>query len=345
MNVNKVSKYVFIGLLLVLLYLTFKLVQPFFTYIFLGLILTIALHPLYRWFTQRIKHEKTSSIIVIILILIILIIPSYFIITALVKQSIGLINSFNAASIETINNYVINILGPRADLVANFNNVILAIRDFILKSAPSIAGSVAEMTLGIFIMFFIMYYGFVEGNNWFKQLRIIIPFKKKHGEKLVHEIKNVTQAVIYGQIFISILQGLLGGIGFFIVGIPNPVFWGFIMTILAFLPVIGTGFIWAPAAIIEIANSNYLGGIFLLIYGFFIVSGVDNILRPKIISGKGRIHPIVALIGVLGGLKVFGFLGIIIGPLIAALFITLVGFYYEDYVNKKPKQPNPKTAK
>lgn len=337
----KVSKYVFIALLLILLYLAFKLVQPFFTYIFLGLILTVAFYPFYTWFSRRIKNKKVSSIIAIVLILLIIIIPSFFIVGSLVKQTINFFNTFDVESFNRVNEYVVNTLGPKADLTTNINEFLVSIKDFIAKSAFSIAGSVAGISVGLFIMFFIMYYGFIEGASWFTKIREFIPFNRKRRERLVREIKDVTQAVIYGQIFIALLQGTLGGIGFFIIGIKNPVFWGFVMTILAFLPVIGTGLVWIPAAIIQFANSNILGGIFLLVYGFFIVAGVDNLLRPRIISGKGRIHPVVALVGVLGGLKVFGFIGIIIGPLIAALFIAMAEFFYEDYVKaggKKQKE-------
>jgi len=332
---TRVSKYIFIALLLILLYLAFRLVQPFFTYIFLGLILTIAVYPFYKWFSKRIKHKKFSSIIAIVLILLIIIIPSFIIVSALLKQTISFVNSFNPESFEKINDYVINVLGPRADLRDNLNEILVNVKDFVVKSAFSIAGSVAEIILGLFIMFFIMYYGFVEGESWLLKIRRFIPFSKQRNERLVREIKNVTQAVIYGQIFIALLQGTLGGIGFFIIGIKNPVFWGFIMTILAFLPVLGTGLVWGPAGIIELVNGHIIGGIFLLVYGFFIVAGIDNLLRPRIISGRGRIHPIIALIGVIGGLKVFGFLGIIIGPLIAALFIAMAQFFYEDYVKDK----------
>ena len=250
-------------------------------------------------------------------------------------EIISFVNSFNPESFEKINDYVINVLGPRADLRDNLNEILVNVKDFVVKSAFSIAGSVAEIILGLFIMFFIMYYGFVEGESWLLKIRRFIPFSKQRNERLVREIKNVTQAVIYGQIFIALLQGTLGGIGFFIIGIKNPVFWGFIMTILAFLPVLGTGLVWGPAGIIELVNGHIIGGIFLLVYGFFIVAGIDNLLRPRIISGRGRIHPIIALIGVIGGLKVFGFLGIIIGPLIAALFIAMAQFFYEDYVKDK----------
>lgn len=328
----KVSRYMFIALLLILLYLAFRLVQPFFTYIFLGLILTIAVYPFYKLFSKRIKHKKTSSIIAIVLILLIIIIPSFLIVSLLVKQTVSFINSFNTASFEKTNEYIVSLFGPGADLNQNLNEILFNVKDFIARSAFSIAGSVAEVVLGLFIMFFIMYYGFVEGDKWFCQIKDFIPFSKARRERLVKEIKNVTQAVIYGQIFIAILQGTLGGIGFFIVGISNPVFWGFVMTILAFLPVVGTGFVWGPAGLIELINGHIISGVFLLVYGFFIVAGIDNLIRPRIISGKGRIHPVVALIGVLGGLKVFGFLGIIIGPLIAALFIAMLEFFYEDYV-------------
>ncbi|MBW2990633.1 AI-2E family transporter [Candidatus Woesearchaeota archaeon] len=332
---SKISRYIFIVLLLILLYLAFLLVQPFFTYIFLGLILTIAVYPFYKWFSKRIKHKRTSSVIAIILILLIIIIPSFIVVSALVKQTANFFNSFEPGSLDNINNYLVNAFGPRADISDNINELITNTKDFIVKSAFTIAGSVAEIVLGLFVMFFIMYYGFVEGEKWFSQIKDVIPFSKKRRERLVREIKNVTQAVIYGQIFIAVLQGILGGIGFFIVGIPNPVFWGFVMTILAFLPIVGTGMVWAPAGIILIINGNVWWGIFLLVYGFFMIAGIDNILRPRIISGKGKIHPIVALVGLLGGLKVFGFLGIIIGPLIAALFIAMAEFYYEDYVKGK----------
>lgn len=331
----KVSRYVFIALLLILLYLAFRLVQPFFTYIFMGVILTIAIYPLYAWFAKRIKNHKVSSIIVIVLILLLLVIPSFIIVGVLVKQTAGFISSFNAESLAKINNYVTSFLGPEADLRENFRELLTGVRDFMVKSAVAIAGSVAEIAIGLFIMFFIMYYGFVEGDNWVQQLREFIPFTKERREKLVKEIKSVTQAVIYGQIFIALLQGTLGGLGFLIVGISNPVFWGFVMTLLAFIPVLGTGLVWIPGGVIEIIKGNLLGGIFLLVYGFFIVAGIDNLLKPRIISGKGKIHPVVALIGVLGGLKLFGFLGIIIGPLIAALFIAMAGFFYEDYVKNK----------
>ena len=332
---EKVSKYIFIIILLILSYLAFKLAQPFLTYIFLGMILTIAVYPFYLWFCKRIKNRKLGSMIAIVLILLIIIIPSFIIISALAKQTVGFINSFDQSYFDKVNKYVVNVLGPRADLRENFNQFMTEIKNIAVKSAVSIASSVADIALGLFVMFFMMYYGFVEGAGWLMNLKEFIPFNKERKEKLVRRIKDVTQGVLYGQIFVALLQGALGGLGFFIIGIKNPVFWGFIMTILAFIPVVGTGLVWVPAGIIELINHNVLGGVFIFAFGFFMIAGIDNFLKPKIISGKAKIHPIIALIGVLGGLKVFGLFGMIIGPVIAALFITTAEFFYEDYVKNK----------
>ncbi|MBN2052810.1 AI-2E family transporter [Candidatus Woesearchaeota archaeon] len=339
MEGEKISKYAFIVLLLVLLYFSFILVKPFFTYIFMALILTISVYPFYNWMQKLIKRKKISSLIVILLILLIIIIPSFFVVSSLVKQTVNLISSFDSSYFEKVNSYIVRALGPKADLSANLDQVLINIKDFILKSTFSLAGSVADIGLGLFIMFFIMYYGFKEGDDWASKASSVLPLNKIRKEKLLEKVKEVTKSVIYGQVFIALLQGTLGGIGFFALGLKSPVFWGFIMSVLAFLPVVGTGLVWGPAGIIEIINGNTIGGIALILYGLLIVSGIDYLIRPKIISGKGRIHPIIALIGVLGGLKVFGLIGIIIGPVIAALFVIMAEFFFEDYVknNKDDK--------
>jgi predicted PurR-regulated permease PerM len=340
----KFSRYVFIGMLLVLLYLAFKLAQPFLMYIFLGVIFAIALHPLYNWLCKVLKHRKISSFVTIILILLIIIMPTSLVVGALTVQAKSIIQSvnldqlFSTESFNQLNDYVVKYMGPKADLREKINDIIAGVGDFIIKSAIQVASSVVETTLGIFVMFFVMYYGFVEGEELVKKTRGLLPLEKGRKEKLVKSIKDVTKMVIYGDLLISLLQGILGGLGLFMIGVPNAVFWGFIMMILAFLPVIGTGLVWIPIGIMEITNNNTIGGIFILVYGIVVILGVDTLLRPNLVSGGARIHPIAALVGLLGGMKLFGFLGIVLGPVIAALFITMAEFFYQDYI-KSPDTP------
>lgn len=339
---EKFTHYSLIVIFLLLLYLVLKMVWPFFNYILTGLILTIASYPAYKWLLSRIKRKKLSSIIVIILILLLIIIPSSLVIGSLVIQTKSFVDSFDQASVEkatgyfnNINSWAVSKFGDDANLKDKIGSALQGMEKLIINSTASLLGSIAEVILGLFVMFFIMYYGLIEGKKWLYHLREHIHIPRDRKEKLVKQVAQVTHAVIFGQILIALIQGVLGGIGFFIVGIKNPVFWGFVMTILAFIPVTGTGFVWIPAGIIELVNSNILGGIFLLVYGFVIVSSIDNFIRPRIISGKSNIHPAIALVGVLGGLKVFGFMGIFIGPFIASLFIGMAGFLYEDYLKQR----------
>jgi predicted PurR-regulated permease PerM len=146
----------------------------------------------------------------------------------------------------------------------------------------------------------------------------------------MNRTRDVITAVLYGQLLIAVLQGLVGGLGFLIFGIENPVFWGFTMGVLSFIPLLGPPAVWLPAAIYLIYAGNLVSGIGLIIYGVVIVMNIDNFLKPKLIGGKSGMHPIVVLVGILGGITLFGFAGFIIGPIILALALLIIKFYNED---------------
>jgi predicted PurR-regulated permease PerM len=235
--------------------------------------------------------------------------------------------------LEKAESYLERFTGEPVDLHLYKNELISQVRGFLVKAAPNVLGSVSGLLLGLFIMFFVMFYSFQEGRKSFEHLHALIPLAPNLKDKLFDEIKSVTWAVVYGQIMTAIIQGGLGGVGFLIFGVPNPILWGSVMVILSFLPILGTALIWVPAGIYLIASGAALRGIGLLIYGGVLVANVDNFLKPRLIAGKSNIHPVVVLLGVLGGLKVFGFIGLFAGPLILALLIALLRFYEsEEYL-------------
>ena len=208
-------------------------------------------------------------------------------------------------------------------------------RSFLVRAAPDFLGSLTELVLGLFIMFFVMFYLFQGRRRSFDRFRELIPLAPNLKDKLIEEIKSVTWAVVYGQVMTALVQGTLGGVGFFIFGVPNPILWGFTMIILSFLPVVGTSIIWVPAGILLILSGETFRGIGLLLWGGILVMNVDNFLKPRLISGRSNIHPVTVLLGVLGGLKLFGFIGLVAGPLILALLIALIRFYEEEYLEIK----------
>jgi predicted PurR-regulated permease PerM len=136
-------------------------------------------------------------------------------------------------------------------------------------------------------------------------------------------------ATIYGGILIAIIQGCLGGLSFLVLGLPSPIFWGTAMALLSFIPVGGTALIWAPTAVILLIGGAVLKGLILLGLGVFVISMVDNLLRPFFISAKTNIHPLLLFFSVLGGVQAFGLIGLVAGPLIATLFLTMVEIYIQ----------------
>jgi predicted PurR-regulated permease PerM len=208
---------------------------------------------------------------------------------------------------------------------------------FVINSASAFLLSIPVMIINFFIMIFIIFYLLKDGKVMYERLEEFIPLKGHHRKSVLKKISDVTYAVVYGQLFVAIIQGSLGGLGFLMFGVQSPLLWAVVMSLLALLPWVGPPVVWLPAALFQIINGilqsdNGLitSGILLILYGLLIVGTIDNILRPKLIGERGGIHPILALIGVIGGLQLFGFIGIFIGPIILAIIMALIKIYEEE---------------
>jgi predicted PurR-regulated permease PerM len=308
------------------------IIQPFLTYIVLAAILTYALFPLYNIINKRIRKPSISSTISIVIALLLMVLPAFFLVSELVQQVSGAYTSFQEETLQRAADYLSGVTGNRVDFQAMLTSSIDQIRHSIAGLAPDILGSVTEVALGLFIMFFVMFYGFREGAAFIDRVRDLLPLEPGLKESLFYEIRTITQAVLYGQVMTALIQGTLGSIGLLIFGISNWLFWGALMTVMAFLPVLGTPIIWVPAGVGQILDGNTARGVGLLIYGSILVINVDNVIRPRLVSGRTKVHPLLILIGVLGGLKIFGFIGMLLGPLILALLVALIRFYEQAYL-------------
>jgi predicted PurR-regulated permease PerM len=315
----------------------FFLIYPFLQYLVFALLLTYILHPLKRRLQLRVRNRSAVALLMILLILVAVILPIVYITTKLVREvrtTVSLVaESPNRHEyLEKAEGWIQRVTGESTDLHVYRNQFIAQVRGFLVKAAPDFLGSITEWVLGFFIMFFVLFYSFQSGRGSFERVRALIPLAPNLKDKLMEEIKSVTWAVVYGQVMTALIQGSLGGLGFLIFGIPNPILWGFIMILLSFLPLVGTPVIWVPAAIFLILSGATIRGIGLLLWGGIFVMNVDNFLKPRLISGKSNVHPVVVLLGVLGGLKLFGFIGLVAGPLTLALLIALIRFYEEEYL-------------
>jgi predicted PurR-regulated permease PerM len=264
-----------------------------------------------------------------------MVLPAFFLINQLVQQVSGAYSNFGIETIQRVGDYLSGLTGNQVKFQEMVEQGIDQLRGSILALAPNILGSVGEMLLGLFIMFFVMYYGFCEGEGFLLRIKQLLPLDPVLKESLFFELRTVTQAVLYGQVMTAVVQGALGGVGFLIFGVPNWIFWGAIMMIMAFIPVLGTPIIWVPAAVGLILNGETGRGVGLLIFGAALVMNIDNFIRPRLVSGRTKVHPVLILIGVLGGLKIFGFIGMLVGPLVLALLVAFIKFYEQAYLQRK----------
>jgi len=164
-----------------------------------------------------------------------------------------------------------------------------------------------------------------------------LPFTRKNNLIIVEKFKEITYATIVGTFLIAIIQGGLLTLNFWLLGIPNALFWGSVTMVLSFLPIIGAPVIWVPASLIQFVSGNTNIGVALVIVGIFI-SLVDNILRPIINQQYGSIHPLVSIIGIFIGISQFGIVGIFIGPLLIAYFLLFFNLYMEEYLGEEPNK-------
>ncbi|MDO8660570.1 MAG: AI-2E family transporter, partial [Candidatus Woesearchaeota archaeon] len=231
----------------------------------------------------------------------------------------------------------INDLSGQDDIQSKIKEMLSNAITWLAKATSEFVLTLPHIILNFVITLFTLFYLFLDGKTIADRLYRALPFKNQHQKAIRRQLSNVIYATVYGSIIIAVLQGVLAGIGFWVFGIGSPVVWAMVTTVLAFIPFIGAWLVWLPAGVLrliegyDIANAHTLwSGILLLVYGLIIISGIDNLLKPKIIGERARVHPILIMIGALGGLLVFGPVGFVVGPVALALAKTLFEIYEQE---------------
>ena len=333
------GKYFSMLLILAIFIITFLLLRPFFITIISAILLTYIFYPAYKKLNKIIRSKNIASFVTCFLIILLFLVPLGLIVNSLARETIsaysGVSNflSNTKVDIDGVGNYLNNKFGFQLDLGSSITSIF----DFLIKELRSFLVSIPQKLLNMFILFFLMYYLFKEGNGLTKRIKKFIPFKRIYKEELIKEVEDVTHAVVYGYVITALAQATVGTLGLFIFGVKGALIWGLIMFFLSMLPYIGPPLVWVPASMFLLVNGiishspNMIGrGIGLFIYGALIISTIDNIIRPKVIGSRANISPAVILLGVLGGMTLFGVIGIILGPLILSIFFTTLKIYEEE---------------
>ncbi len=331
------------------------MIAPFLTSVVGGAVLAFIFSPLYRFMSHKFNSKGIAALITVILIIVIVAVPSVILVKNLTREAqesyiflkqeiLGgklieghcLEESFICDTVNSVNS-LMREPDTRQYLLGLLNTVI---QNFTSKISSTLV-SIPRLIINALIVLFTTYYLLIDGKNLIHRLALMIPIHPRHQHQIINQFSEVTYALIYGSFIVALTQGILGAFGFWLFGIKGFLWWGVLMTILALLPFLGTAIVWFPASLFLMLNGYIQGetalvarGIGLLIYGTLIISTADNILKPYIIAGRARVHPLLVLIGVFAGLYLFGFIGLIIGPFVLSLFQTLFEIYEREYAHE-----------
>ncbi len=331
---SKVMKQGIAGLLILGIFvIAFLVLRPIVIPILFGLLFGYLFSPVYKKILKYLKWRNLSAFVVIMGLTAILVIPLIYIIPSLVKQIFD--------TYVLLQNFNFNILlqefvqGDIATSIAmNLDNIIGKFFSTILNQFTIFLVNLPSFLLQFSVFLFVFYFTIRDLDHLKKYLSHLSPFSKSTGKKFMEEFRGITNAIIFGQVLIGIIQGLAVGICLFFLGVPKALVFTFLACIVSVIPVLGSWLVWFPVGVVLITTGQTFSGAFILLYGFFFVSIIDNILRPYLLSRKSSLPIVLSIIGTIGGLYFFGIAGLILGPLILAYVLIIIEFYKQGKLNE-----------
>jgi predicted PurR-regulated permease PerM len=335
---ERIGTVLFYGIVIGLTYLTFVVLEPFLVPLAWAAVLVVVGYPVYemlvpRWGATRAALATTLGVTLV------LIVPSLAVTYAFVQQGIGAVHALQNGAANGHFDWANRIWGDIQRRFPDIGSEDLGdtLRGYAEVAARFAAGKVGTI-LGHFVTFFFhiaviilaTFYLFRDGESFLERLRRVLPFAPEYSERMLHEARELIFASVVSTAAGAAAIGALGGLAFATTGIKAPFFWGVMMAFFSLVPVVGTALIWVPASISLMVTGHVTRGILLVAFCVVILSLVDNILRPWLISGRVEMGGLVVFISVLGGVTAFGVLGIVLGPIILASVATLLDLYATD---------------
>ncbi len=329
----------------------FNILKPFIGDAFLALILVILFKRPYRWLVRKFKRNKKKAAgITSLLVVFVIVIPLMFIAlivaneagenyTKIKKQWPAIKEQLTEEKIKTrfsdipvLKDYVQDL--HLSDFEKRIDSFVSTATDWTVTIIEKTFTGLSYTLIHVFIMLFLMYYMFADGDALIERLQFLIPLKDEDEIELMYNIERVTDGIVINSFMLGIIEGTYGGILFALLGIPSPVFWGIIMAGLSIIPLLGTNSILIPTVLIHFLIGDNTTAFILLGAGTGVVLINQNIIRPRLDAGKSGMHTAMALIASLGGLLWMGVIGFLAGPLLTALFIVIWDQYGKKYKSK-----------
>lgn len=344
MNQRLVNRGVLVLILVLISLLFLNLIQPFLQAIFVAALFAALFNPLYRSVLHRVGERRVlASALTLIIVLFFVVVPIASLLAVVTSQAVDIAQSATpwiSQQLSTPGLITQTLEG------LPFYSYIEPYRDLALEKLGDVAGlasgwivdAVQSATLGTFsalfsvlIVLYTLFFFLIDGDRLLFYVLYYLPLNDEDETKLLRRFTSVTKATLKGTAVIGVLQGTLAGAALYFAGIPSALFWAVAMMVLSVVPGIGTALVWIPAVIYLIVGGEYVTAAAVAIFCAVVVGTVDNVLRPKLVGNDTQLHELLIFFSTLGGLLMFGFMGFVIGPIIAALFVTLWELYGDEF--------------
>lgn len=335
------SNFVFAGLFALALILFSRILLPFVMPVLLGGFLVVLFLPIQDFLCRKLKGRRSLCAALSTLAVFLLILLPLAGVGWLVGRELLLL----AANLPE----VLERVDLRQELVANLprgmsrylrTETVGAEAERALLSAASGSATVirhavglgSEFVINLFLMMVAMYYFFLDGRRLYAEGVRLVPLDQRYTQAFSREFTDVAYAIVYGNTVTALVQGAVGLVGLLIAGVPHAGVWGAAMVIAALIPVVGTGLVWVPISLMLVLSGKVGEGLFLAAWGALVVGMVDNFIRPRLCGSRMALHPLLVFLSMFGGVAVFGMMGMLVGPLIASLFMAMVRIYRRDFL-------------
>lgn len=334
MQTKIIERYFFFGLLLATFVLTFFIFSPFWVVLVLAICFTIALNPTHMWLARKGLPNWLSSFLTVLMFAIILIGPILGIGAIVFNQSQNLYSSVIAdgnintfiSSIDTAMNKILP-----SNITFNAEEKVSDLINLITKNITNIFSSTISAVFSFILMLLAVFFFLKDGTRWKTEIIKLSPLSEKDDMKILDRLELAINGVIKGYLLIALAQGVLMGIGLSIFGIQNAALWGVVAAVCSLIPMIGTSLVSVPAVVFLFATGHTGAALGMLIWAIALVGTIDNFLSPMVISSKTKIHPLMILFSVLGGISLMGPIGVLVGPLTVSLLYTLISIYQDEF--------------
>ena len=336
-----------LGLLATGLYFTYLLLRPFANTLILAVVFAALFAPVYSYFLQKLKGRASlSSLVVLFFVIIVVIVPMVLLITGLIPQMRYSVTSITAWLSEgNLDDIFAHYLNPFFDwlneeapfLGITSGSAKAGILDAARRGGQEILGLSANLvgqTLTFILHFFLflvaLFFFLKDGAGMITRIKYLTPLREEQQERIINTLRRVSRSVLAGSFLVATLQGIVGGIGLAFVGIPA-LFWGTVMAFSAFVPVLGTGLVWVPAAAVLVFHGRWESAVFLTLWCGILVTSIDTFLRPYLIKDASDVPILFLFLAILGGIKAFGIFGLLYGPIILTFAVIMLTIYAEEY--------------